>query len=134
MKYVVKSRPKPLGCEAGKKCYFLQRNCIPPLSLHSLSLSQREAESLHRSVQGRQHLCDFVLVLLLPNKQSIGCSEITVCALTIALAEYIFFQNCKPCDMPVFHQPIRIEHQLCSIAQFGGPKIPREFKKWQCYA
>ena len=31
--------------------------------------------------------------------------------------------------MPVFHQPIRIEQQQCSIAQFGGTKIPREFEK-----
>ena len=30
--------------------------------------------------------------------------------------------------MPVFHQPIRIEQQLCSIAQFGGTKIPCELK------
>ena len=35
--------------------------------------------------------------------------------------------------MPVFHQPIRIEQQLCSIAQFGGTKIPHEFKKRRCY-
>ena len=35
--------------------------------------------------------------------------------------------------MPVFHQPIRIEQQLGSIAQFGGTKIPDEFKKQRCY-
>ena len=35
--------------------------------------------------------------------------------------------------MPAFHQPIRIEQQLCSIAQFGGTKIPHEFKKWRRY-
>ena len=28
--------------------------------------------------------------------------------------------NCIPCDMAYFHQPIRIELQLCSIAQFVG--------------
>ena len=31
--------------------------------------------------------------------------------------------------MPVFHQPIRTEHQPCSIAQSSGMKIPREFEK-----
>ena len=35
--------------------------------------------------------------------------------------------------MPVSYQPIRIEQQLCSIAQFGGAKIPHEFKKRRCY-
>ena len=30
--------------------------------------------------------------------------------------------------MTVFHQPIRIEQQLCSTAQFRGTKIPCEFK------
>ena len=35
--------------------------------------------------------------------------------------------------MPVFHQPIRIEQELCSIAQFCGTKIPHEFKKQRCY-
>ena len=32
-----------------------------------------------------------------------------------------------------FHQPIRIEQQLCSNAQFGGTKLPYEFKKRRCY-
>ena len=35
--------------------------------------------------------------------------------------------------MPVFHQLIRIKQQLCSIAQFGGTKIPHEFKKRRSY-
>ena len=35
----------------------------------------------------------------------------------------------NPYDMPVFHQPVRIEQQLFSIAQLGGTKIPHEFKK-----
>ena len=39
----------------------------------------------------------------------------------------------SPCDMPVFYQLVRIEQQLCSIAQFGGTKIPHEFKKRRCY-
>ena len=39
----------------------------------------------------------------------------------------------EPCDMPVFHQPIRIKQQLHSIAQFSGAKIPHEFKKQRCY-
>ena len=30
------------------------------------------------------------------------------------------------CDMPGFQQPIRIEQQLCSIAQFGGTKLPHK--------
>ena len=29
--------------QGGKKCYFLQRNCVSPLSLRSASLSWREA-------------------------------------------------------------------------------------------
>ena len=35
--------------------------------------------------------------------------------------------------MPVFHQPIRIEQQLCSVAQLSGTKILCEFKIRPCY-
>ena len=35
--------------------------------------------------------------------------------------------------MPVFYQPIIIEQQLCSIAQFDGAKTPRKLKNRRCY-
>ena len=67
------------------------RETVSPLILRPASLSRREDDILCRSVKGRQHLCDFLWVLLLPSKESTGCSEINVCILTVVSTEYQFF-------------------------------------------
>ena len=39
----------------------------------------------------------------------------------------------SPYDMPGFQQPVRIEQQLCSIAQFGGTKLPHKPTKSESF-